>query len=65
MILSRILVQYALCYFLSETSERESVWFKSLKNCLREKFQLYFDEKISQYQKDVSLVSCKSDIFYL
>ena len=65
MILSHILVQYTLCYFLSETSARELVCFKSLESCLREKFQLYFDRKISHYQKDVSLVSYKSDTFYL
>ncbi|CAF4130044.1 unnamed protein product, partial [Rotaria magnacalcarata] len=48
-------VQYALRHFLWKTSENDSIWFKSLQTCLREKFHLYFDEKIGQHQKNASL----------
>ncbi|CAF2660280.1 unnamed protein product [Rotaria sp. Silwood2] len=50
-------VQYALRYFLFGSAENDSSWLKSLKFCLRQTFELYFDEKIEKHQKDTSLVS--------
>ncbi|CAM4807921.1 unnamed protein product, partial [Rotaria magnacalcarata] len=55
------LVQYALRHFLWKTSENDSIWFKSLQTCLREKFHLYFDEKIGQHQKNASLIAAFLD----
>ncbi|CAF4267835.1 unnamed protein product, partial [Rotaria magnacalcarata] len=57
------LVQYALRYFVSETSDSDSNWLKSLKACLREKSHLYFDDKINQHQKNNSLVGSKHGSF--
>ncbi|CAF5220627.1 unnamed protein product, partial [Rotaria magnacalcarata] len=37
----------------SSISLTDSAWFKSLKACLRTKFHLYFNEKISEYQKKI------------
>ncbi|CAF4113769.1 unnamed protein product [Rotaria magnacalcarata] len=56
-------VQYALRYFVSETSDSDSNWLKSLKACLREKSHLYFDDKIDQHQKNNSLVGSKHGSF--
>ncbi|CAF3879758.1 unnamed protein product, partial [Rotaria magnacalcarata] len=58
---SNIVVQYALRLFVNSTSGTDSAWFKSLKACLRTKFHLYFDEKISEYQKNTSLVAAFLD----
>ncbi|CAF4047465.1 unnamed protein product [Rotaria magnacalcarata] len=49
-------VQYCLRHFLSESSENDSIWLKRFKVCLLEKFQLYFAQKISQYQRNTCLV---------
>ena len=57
---SYTLVQYCLNHFLSESSEDDSVWLKCFKACLREKFHLYFNEKINQCQRNINLVSSDS-----
>ena len=59
---SHILVQYAFRLFVNSTSGTDSTWFKSLKACLRTNFHFYFDQKISEYQKNAILVSCNYKI---